>query len=57
MSKKNNENDVIYYGLIPRACYFGCPYDVPMSERQFCWCKWYIDNWDNRRFLPVYSDN
>lgn len=47
-----NMNEKIDFTKIPRACYFGCPYDIPMADRPYCWCKWYIDNWDN----PIYLD-
>lgn len=31
---------------LPKCC-LECPFDVPEDERDFCWCKYYIDHFDD----------
>lgn len=44
-------DNIIDFSEIPNCCIYGCPYGVPMADRPYCWCKWYIDNWDNSKYL------
>lgn len=43
MENMNDNDDII---VIPK-CFQNCPYDVERENRPFCWCRYYIEHFDD----------